>query len=79
MTDHLDKAQRSWNMSRIRGKDRSPEMAVRKMQHAADFRFCLCVKDLSGKPDIVLPKCNIFAFGPVFPNLIEANLPYTSQ
>jgi G:T-mismatch repair DNA endonuclease (very short patch repair protein) len=35
MTDHLDKAQRSWNMSRIRGKNTKPEIAVRKMLHAA--------------------------------------------
>lgn len=56
MTDHLDKVKRSWNMSRIRGKDTKPEIAVRKMLHAAGFRFRLHVKDLPGKPDIVLPK-----------------------
>jgi DNA mismatch endonuclease (patch repair protein) len=33
-----------------------PEMAVRKMLHTAGFRFRLHVKDLPGKPDIVLPK-----------------------
>jgi len=31
MTDHLDKAKRSWNMSRIRGKNTKPETAVRKV------------------------------------------------
>jgi G:T-mismatch repair DNA endonuclease (very short patch repair protein) len=31
MTDHLDKAKRSWNMSRIRGKNTKPEIAVRKL------------------------------------------------
>ncbi len=56
MTDHLDKAKRSWNMSRIRGKDTKPEIVVRKMLHAAGFRYRLHVKDLPGKPDIVLPK-----------------------
>jgi DNA mismatch endonuclease (patch repair protein) len=56
MTDHLDKARRSWNMSWICGKDTKPEIAVRKMLHAAGFRFRLHVKDLPGKPDIVLPK-----------------------
>jgi DNA mismatch endonuclease (patch repair protein) len=34
MTDHLDKTQRSWNMSRIRGKDTKPEIAVRQLLHA---------------------------------------------
>ena len=43
-------------MSRIRGKDTKPEIAVRKMLHAAGFRYRLHVKDLPGKPDIVLPK-----------------------
>ncbi|MDD2367490.1 MAG: hypothetical protein PHN84_15165 [Desulfuromonadaceae bacterium] len=45
MTDHLDKETRSWNMSRIRGKDTKPEIAVRKMLHAAGFRFRLHVKE----------------------------------
>jgi len=62
MTDHLDKAKRSWNMSRIRGKDTKPEIAVRKMLHAAGFRFRLHVKDLPGKPDIVLPKWKTVIF-----------------
>ena len=56
MVDHLTTAKRSWNMSRIRGKATEPEIAFRKMLHAAGFRFRLHVKDLSGKPDIVLPK-----------------------
>lgn len=62
MTDHLDKAKRSWNMSRIRGKNTKPEIAVRKMLHAAGFRFRLHVKDLPGKPDIVLPKWRTVIF-----------------
>ena len=62
MTDHLDTAKRSWNMSRIRGKDTKPEIAVRKMLHAAGFRFRLHVKELPGKPDIVLPKWKTVVF-----------------
>ncbi len=34
MTDHLTKDKRSWNMSRIHGKNTQPEIAVRKMLHA---------------------------------------------
>lgn len=49
-------------MSRIRGKDTKPEIAVRKMLHAAGFRFRLHVKDLPGKPDIVLPKWKTVIF-----------------
>ncbi|MFZ4858840.1 MAG: very short patch repair endonuclease [Desulfuromonadaceae bacterium] len=62
MVDHLDMAKRSWNMSRIRGKDTKPEITVRKMLHAAGFRFRLHVKDLPGKPDIVLPKWKAVIF-----------------
>jgi DNA mismatch endonuclease (patch repair protein) len=62
MTDHLNKETRSWNMSRICGKDTKPEIAVRKILHAAGFRFRLHVKDLPGKPDIVLPKWKTVVF-----------------
>jgi len=43
-------------MSRIRGKDTRPEKLVRSLLHKNGFRFRLHVKDLPGKPDIVLPK-----------------------
>ena len=62
MVDTLDSAKRSWNMSRIRGKDTKPEVAVRKALHAEGFRFRLHVKDLPGKPDIVLPKWRTVIF-----------------
>ena len=56
MADVHSKAQRSFNMSRIRGKDRKPEMIVRSLVHQMGFRFRLHRKDLPGKPDLVLPK-----------------------
>jgi len=62
MTDHLDKAKRSWSMSRIRGKNTKPEIAVRKILHAAGFRFRLHVKNLPGKPDIALMKWKTVIF-----------------
>ena len=43
-------------MSRIRSKDTEPEMMVRQFLHKHGFRFRLHVKDLAGKPDIVLPR-----------------------
>jgi len=49
-------AARSANMSRIRSKDTKPEMLVRKALHRLGFRFRLHVRELPGKPDIVLPK-----------------------
>ena len=43
-------------MSKIKGKNTKPEMLVRKFLHANGFRYRLHVKDLPGKPDVVLPK-----------------------
>ena len=54
--DHLSPDRRSWNMSRIRSKDTTPERIVRSFLHRHGFRFRLHVKDLPGTPDIVLPK-----------------------
>lgn len=44
---------RSWNMSRIRGKNTKPEMIVRRLLHAEGFRYRLHAADLPGRPDIV--------------------------
>ncbi len=49
-------------MAGIRGKNTKPEIQVRKMLHAAGFRFRLHRKDLPGKPDIVLPKYKVAIF-----------------
>lgn len=54
--DRITKEHRSWNMSRIRSKDTSPEKRVRSFLHHTGFRFRLNVKTLPGSPDIVLPK-----------------------
>lgn len=54
--DSLTPEMRSWNMSRIRGKDTKPELAVRSLLHGMGYRFRLSDKTLPGKPDIVLPK-----------------------
>lgn len=45
---------RSENMSRIRGKNTAPEMAVRRALWAAGLRFRLHDRRLPGRPDIVL-------------------------
>lgn len=55
-------ATRSFNMSRIKGKDTKPEMLVRKFLFAQGFRYRLHVKTLPGKPDIVLPKYKTVIF-----------------
>lgn len=62
MTDVHDKATRSYNMSRIKGKDTKPEMLVRKFLFSKGFRYRLHDKKLPGKPDIVLPKYKTVIF-----------------
>ncbi len=53
--DRLTQDRRSWNMSRIRGKDTAPERHVRSLLHGMGYRFRLHRRDLPGRPDIVLP------------------------
>ena len=45
--------QRSFNMSRIKGKNTKPEMIVRQWLWQNGLRYRLHRKDLPGKPDIV--------------------------
>ena len=59
MSDTLSQTQRSYNMSRISGKNTKPEILVRKGLHARGFRFRLHNKKLPGSPDIVLPKYGV--------------------
>lgn len=62
MTDCFTKKKRSEVMSRIKGKDTKPELLVRSALHRMGYRFRLHVKDLPGKPDIVLPKYKTVIF-----------------
>ncbi|MGY5808435.1 very short patch repair endonuclease [Rhizobium sp. LEGMi198b] len=55
MGDRVSPEVRSKIMSRIRGKDTSPEMKVRRCAHALGFRFRLHVAGLPGRPDLVFP------------------------
>jgi DNA mismatch endonuclease (patch repair protein) len=66
--DRLTKERRSWNMSRVRGKDTKPEKVVRSLLHKMGYRFRLHVKipvpdslNFPSRrrficPDIILPK-----------------------
>ena len=62
MTDVHNKETRSFNMSRIRGKDTQPEMMVRRFLFANGFRYRLHDSKLPGKPDIVLSKYKTVIF-----------------
>lgn len=62
MADVHSKAQRSYNMSRIRSTNTKPEMLVRKFLFAQGCRYKLHDATLPGKPDIVLPKYKTVIF-----------------
>lgn len=62
MTDRISPQRRSWNMSRIRGKDTKPEVMLRSLLHREGFRFKLHAAELPGKPDIVLPRYRTVIF-----------------
>lgn len=49
-------------MSGIKGKDTSPELAVRRMLHSMGLRFRLHRRDLPGTPDIAMPGRKIAVF-----------------
>ena len=52
-------------MSKVRSKNTSPELAVRKLIFALGYRYRLHAKNLPGKPDLVFPgrKKVIFVHG----------------
>jgi len=57
--DNHTKEIRSYNMSQIRSVNTRPEVLVRKYLFTAGYRYSKDVKDLPGRPDIVLPKYKI--------------------
>jgi DNA mismatch endonuclease (patch repair protein) len=65
MTDVFTPEKRSAVMRRVRGRDTSPEMKVRKLLTRLGARYRLHRKDLPGSPDIVLPgrRLAIFVHG----------------
>ena len=64
-TDVFTPEQRSAVMRRVKGRDTTPELKVRRLLWRLGARYRLYRKDLPGKPDIVLPgrKLAIFVHG----------------
>ena len=82
MTDRLTPKHRSENMRRIRSRDTSPEMAVRRLAHKMGFRFRLHVAELPGKPDLVFPRLRRIievrgCFWHQHPGCIDSHIPKT--
>jgi DNA mismatch endonuclease (patch repair protein) len=62
MADTLSAEKRSWNMSKVKGKNTKIELTVRKYLFSKGFRYRVNVRNLPGKPDIVLKKYNTVIF-----------------
>jgi DNA mismatch endonuclease (patch repair protein) len=55
VTDVYPPAKRSAVMRRVKGKDTTPELAVRRALTRLGARYRLHRKDLPGSPDVVMP------------------------
>jgi DNA mismatch endonuclease, patch repair protein len=65
VTDVYGPEKRSAVMRRVKGRDTTPELKVRKLLTALGARYRLHRKDLPGRPDIVMPgrRLAIFVHG----------------
>lgn len=86
MVDNLTIEQRSFTMSRIRSKDTTPELTIRKLAHARGLRFRKHCKGLPGCPDLVFASAKVvvlvngdFWHGWQFPRWKEKLAPYWKQ
>jgi len=55
MADRLTTEERSRLMSAVRGRDTSPELAVRRLATSLGYRYRLHSKKLPGRPDLAFP------------------------
>ncbi len=62
MADTISREERSDVMRRVRSKDTTPEMTVRRALHKQGFRYRLNQAKLPGKPDLVLSKFRTAVF-----------------
>ncbi len=49
-------------MAAVRSRNTKPELMIRKALHASGLRYRINVRDLPGKPDIVLPRHRALVF-----------------
>lgn len=61
LTDVLNKQQRSFCMSNIRGRNTQPELSIRKVLWSKGYRYRLQNK-LPGKPDLVFVTAKVAVF-----------------
>jgi len=61
-SDRFSPEKRSDIMRRVKSRNTSTEISVRKLLHRLGLRFRLHRTDLPGKPDIVLPRHRVAVF-----------------
>jgi len=76
VVDQISAERRSAVMAKIKSKNTSPEIRVRKAAHAMGLRFRLNRRDLPGNPDLVFPKLPrlLLAPAPWVPSCIKAKV-----
>lgn len=62
MVDHLTPEKRSWNMSRIKGMNTKPELAVRRCAYRRGLRYRVHDMSLPGRPDMIFPGARLVVF-----------------
>jgi DNA mismatch endonuclease (patch repair protein) len=62
MPDRISPERRSWNMSRIKGMNTSPERAVRRCAYMRGLRYRIHVMSLPGRPDMVFLRERLVVF-----------------
>jgi DNA mismatch endonuclease (patch repair protein) len=60
--DRLTREVRNALMGRVKNRNTSPEIAVRKLAHSIGLRFRIGRRDLPGSPDIVFPRHGLAVF-----------------
>lgn len=60
--DQFSPEKRSWIMSRVKGKDTTPEIEVRRELWCRGMRYRTQNRGLPGKPDIVFPRARVVVF-----------------
>ena len=60
--DTISPTERSALMAKIKSKNTTPELKVRRAVHAAGFRYSLHRKELPGTPDLVFRRFKLVVF-----------------
>jgi DNA mismatch endonuclease (patch repair protein) len=50
------------NMRAIKSRDTKPEVKIRKALYARGYRYRIAAKNITGKPDLLLPRLNVAIF-----------------